>query len=67
MLAFNNVVIKFGHVSKVSSLQGTAEQVQQFTQYYVLAPALRSGFWIATLLLIDFVFLHQNIYRAKIT
>ena len=33
MLAFNKVVIKFGHVSKVSSLQGTAEQSQQYTQY----------------------------------
>ena len=68
MLAFNKVVIKFGHVSKVSSLQVTAEQVQQFTQHYVLAPALQSGLWIATLLLIGFAFLLQNIYKfAKIT
>ena len=48
--------------------RGTAEQVQQFTQYYVLAPALQSGLWIATLLLIDFALLLQNIYKfAKIT
>ena len=48
--------------------RGTAEQVQQFTQHYVLAPALQSGFWIATLLLIGFALLLQNIYKfAKIT
>ena len=35
--------------------------------YAVLVPALQSGLWIATLLLIDFAPLLQNIYKfAKI-
>ena len=66
MLAFNNVVIKFGPVSKVSSLQERISKASAAI-YAVLVPVLQSGLWIATLLLIDFAFLLQNIYTAKIT
>ena len=66
MLAFNNVVIKFGHVSKVSSLQERNSRASAAI-YAVLAPVLQSGFWIATLLLIDFALLLQNIYTTKIS
>ena len=66
MLAFNKVVIKFGHVSKVSSLQ-ERNSIASAAIYAVLVPALQSGLWIATLLLIDFAFLIQNIYSARIT
>ena len=67
MLAFNKVVIKFGHVSKVSCLQERNSRASAAI-YAELAPVLQSGFWIVTLLLIDFALLLQNIYKfEKIT